>query len=117
MFVWCWFVVVVQIISFQGDPICDAHFNSKCIEMQQLGEKLMKPPAVTSNFNPVSLQFHMLGCPIETIPVPTFFKKKDLQHGNTLLRIYYNCKYFNNIARLLPGNPMVNYHWICRIQV
>jgi hypothetical protein len=117
MLVGCWFVVVIQIICFKGDSFCDAHLNSKCIEVQRIGKKIKNSPAATYNFNPATLQFHMLGLSIENIQITPFFKKKDLQRGYNLLRIHFNSKFFNTIARLLPGNPMVNNHWICRIQV
>jgi hypothetical protein len=117
MLVWCWFIVVSQAICFKGDQVGDVYNNSKRIAIQQLDIRLKESHSADYNFNPDSQQIPKQGLSTETIQIATFFKKKDAPHYYNLFRTPVNCKHFIKITYILSGNPIVNYHWICRIQV
>jgi hypothetical protein len=71
---------------------------------------------VSNNYLPYTHRIADQGLSYESIPTHICFKKIDIRNnGQFQVRNFY--KLSKNITYILPVNPLVTYHWICRIQV
>ncbi|HEX2935341.1 MAG TPA: hypothetical protein VHO72_08305 [Bacteroidales bacterium] len=109
MSVWWLYIMVSQLVWIGCGDTCSANNADYYV--------INSEASVSSySYCPSSHQITDLGLSYESIPVNTFFKKKDFRNY-VPFQVYANSKLYINITYVLPVNPLVCHHWICRIQV
>lgn len=115
MSVWWLYVLASQLVSFSYGF---GHITNKASIDITRSSSIISLNETCTSFNYLP-GFHRLsdqGLSLETTQVNTTIKKKDLKNYKPF-QVYIVSKLYINITYVLPVNPMVKHHWICRIQV
>lgn len=115
MLLWWLYILVSQLASFACVSDHAAMNTTTDIESIKSSNSLSETHSLYY-YLPCSHRLTDQGLSYESTKVNTCVENKNFKDYNPY-KVYNISKLYINITYILPVNPMVGHHWICKIQV